>query len=144
MKDLQFLTELGARIKKIRVEKNITQYQLAINCEFEKASMSRIESGQINITILTLLRISIALDVSMADLVERSTNHTTNIVNVKIGIDGELLKSEKLNGHLDENVKKNGMPKDHVDGVGSKADILKNNGKDGLSKSFRKKGNGKS
>ena len=56
----------------------------------------------------------------------------------------ELLKSENLNGHLDENVKKNGMPKDHVDGVGSKADILNNNGKDGFSKSSRKKVNGKS
>lgn len=96
MKDLQFLIELGRRIKKIRVEKNITQYQLAIDCEFEKASMSRIESGQINITILTLLKIGNALGVGIADLVERRKEPgVQNIPDTK-GLHGKLLKIEIL------------------------------------------------
>jgi transcriptional regulator with XRE-family HTH domain len=40
----------------------MTQNELAIQCNFEKASMSRIESGKTNITVLTLRKISKALD----------------------------------------------------------------------------------
>ncbi len=63
----ELLVKLGKRIKMIRMEKNITQNDLAIECDFEKASMSRIESGQTNLTIHTLYRISKALDVHMGE-----------------------------------------------------------------------------
>ena len=43
----------------------MSQYQLAVMCGFEKASMSRLESGQSNATILTLLKVSKALDVPL-------------------------------------------------------------------------------
>jgi transcriptional regulator with XRE-family HTH domain len=70
MNDSQFLQEIGARIKKLRIEKNISQNELAMMCEFEKASMSRIESGQTNTTILTLRKICSALDLHICDLME--------------------------------------------------------------------------
>jgi transcriptional regulator with XRE-family HTH domain len=70
MNDSQFLQEIGARIKKLRIEKNISQNELAMMCEFEKASMSRIESGQTNTTILTLRKICHALDLHVCDLME--------------------------------------------------------------------------
>lgn len=70
MNDSQFLQEIGARIKKLRIEKNISQNELAMLCDFEKASMSRIESGQTNTTILTLRKICSALDVHICDLME--------------------------------------------------------------------------
>jgi transcriptional regulator with XRE-family HTH domain len=62
MSDPKFLAALGARIKELRLKKDLTQNELAILCNFEKASMSRIESGRANITILTLKKISKALD----------------------------------------------------------------------------------
>jgi len=68
MGDPRFLQSLGARIKKIRGEKNMTQIELAILCDFEKASMSRIESGKTNPTILTLKKISEALNVHPSEL----------------------------------------------------------------------------
>jgi transcriptional regulator with XRE-family HTH domain len=68
MKENEVLIKLGARIKKLRQKKNITQNKLAIECNFEKASMSRIESGQTNPTIRTLYKISKALDVNLIDL----------------------------------------------------------------------------
>jgi transcriptional regulator with XRE-family HTH domain len=68
MSDNEFLVQLGARIKKIRSEKNMTQLKLAAICDFEKASMSRIESGQTNTTILTLKKISVALGVDVHEL----------------------------------------------------------------------------
>jgi len=61
------LVRMGERIKAIRLSKNMTQNQLAMECEFEKASLSRIESGLSNPTIRTLNKISEALDVPLAD-----------------------------------------------------------------------------
>ena len=46
----------------------MTQNDLAIECDFEKASLCRIEAGKINITIRTLYKISKALDIQIADL----------------------------------------------------------------------------
>jgi len=67
MTDTKFLANLGGRIKELRQKQEITQNELAVRCEFEKASMSRIESGKTNITILTLNKISKALDVDMTE-----------------------------------------------------------------------------
>ena len=64
----QFLLALGSRIKAIRAEKKMSQINLVAKCDFEKASMSRIESGKTNSTILTLRKISNALDVDVSDL----------------------------------------------------------------------------
>lgn len=62
------LVKIGRRIKTMRLSKNMTQNDLAIECEFEKASLSRIEAGKTNITIRTLYKISKALDINIADL----------------------------------------------------------------------------
>jgi transcriptional regulator with XRE-family HTH domain len=64
----EVLHKVGAKIKMIRGAKNMTQKALAQECSFEKANMSRIESGQTNATILTLYKISSALEVQVADL----------------------------------------------------------------------------
>ena len=69
MSDRKVLSRIGGRIRKIRSDKKMTQYELAVLCDFEKASMSRIESGQTNATVLTLLKVSNALDVHLSDLV---------------------------------------------------------------------------
>jgi transcriptional regulator with XRE-family HTH domain len=68
MDDLQLLIAVGARIRKFRTDKKLSQNDLAILCNFEKASMSRIEAGKTNITLLTLFKISKALNIHMADL----------------------------------------------------------------------------
>jgi transcriptional regulator with XRE-family HTH domain len=72
MSDINFLTGIGLKIKEIRVRKNMTQYELAVRCEFEKASMSRIESGKTNPTVLTLRKISRALEVPVSELVREN------------------------------------------------------------------------
>jgi transcriptional regulator with XRE-family HTH domain len=68
----QFLVNLGSRIKQIRGERKMTQISLATKCDFEKASMSRIESGKTNSTILTLRKISKALEVEVGELFPHS------------------------------------------------------------------------
>jgi transcriptional regulator with XRE-family HTH domain len=64
-----FQKKLGARIKKLREIKGLSQQELASICDFEKSNMSRIEAGRTNPTISTLLRISHALSVDLAEIV---------------------------------------------------------------------------
>jgi len=68
MGDNKLLIKLGEKIKKIRISKNMTQNELAMECDFEIASLSRIESGHSNPTIRTLFKISKALDIPMEEL----------------------------------------------------------------------------
>lgn len=68
MTELELLNKLGTKIKTIRLQKKISQMALAEQCDFPKASMSRIESGYTNPTVKTLIKISRALNVKLADL----------------------------------------------------------------------------
>jgi len=70
MTETKFLAKLGARIKELRTRKHMTQNDLAIQCEFEKASMSRIEAGKTNVTVLTLQKISEALNTDIREFFE--------------------------------------------------------------------------
>ncbi len=70
MPDKNLLKAVGTKIKQIRAEKQMSQNKLADLCNFEKASMSRIESGQTNTTLLTLRKISTALDIHISELLK--------------------------------------------------------------------------
>ena len=64
-----FLISLGEKIAKIRKEKNLTQVELGYRCDFDKSNMRRIEIGGTNPTILTLRKISKALDIDISELI---------------------------------------------------------------------------
>ncbi len=64
----QYLIALGKRIKALRLEKNISQTEVAYRCGFDKSNYNTIESGKRNVTIISLLKISKALEVSLTDL----------------------------------------------------------------------------
>jgi putative transcriptional regulator len=68
MDKASLLKELGDKIRMVRLSKDMTQNQLAINCNFEKSSMSKIESGQVNLSYITLHRISNGLEVHITRL----------------------------------------------------------------------------
>ncbi len=61
---------IGKKIQNLRYEKGFTQQQIADMCEFEKASMSRIEAGRANLTLKTMIKLSQSLGVEMKDLVD--------------------------------------------------------------------------
>ncbi len=69
----------------IRLTKNLTQSQLADMCNFEKSTVSKIEAGQVNISYLTLYRLSEGLKVPMTKLVVDELGG----FEVLIGRDGE-------------------------------------------------------
>ena len=63
----KFLISLGSQIRIIRKQKKLTQQSLSDICEIEKANLSRIESGITNPTVLTLFKMSKALNVGITD-----------------------------------------------------------------------------
>jgi transcriptional regulator with XRE-family HTH domain len=68
MNEQQLQVKLGTRIKKLRMKKDMTQNQLALQCKFQRSGISRIESGQRNLTVNNLYKISRALDVPVLEL----------------------------------------------------------------------------
>lgn len=64
----EYLVALGKRIKALRLEKKISQTELAYRCGFDKSNYNTIESGKRNLTIVSLLKITKALDVSLNEL----------------------------------------------------------------------------
>lgn len=71
MNEAELLKKIGARIREIRVSKGVTQQQLAVVAfDSDKSNISRIESGKVNVSIFTLHKIAIHLNVSLSDLVD--------------------------------------------------------------------------
>ena len=66
--DKSFLIQFGSNLKKVREGKNITQAQLAIDCDFDVSVISRIERGSVNTSISNVKLISKALGVSVKEL----------------------------------------------------------------------------
>jgi transcriptional regulator with XRE-family HTH domain len=66
MNDSELSKSLGARIRKLREERNISQQDLAAMCNFDKSNMARIESGRTN----PLHKIGSALKISLSLLVD--------------------------------------------------------------------------
>lgn len=70
MTDEEYLIKLGKKIKEIRLDNNISQVELANNCDFEKSNMNRIEAGRANTTIVTLRKIATALNIKVVDIIK--------------------------------------------------------------------------
>lgn len=71
MEKLDLLGLLGKRIKKIRLEKGLSQVDLVARMQgnIDTTNISRIEAGRTNPTIYSLYRLSEALEISMSELV---------------------------------------------------------------------------
>jgi transcriptional regulator with XRE-family HTH domain len=69
MTEKALLQKIGSRIKEIRILKGLSQQELAALLDYEKSNMSRLESGNVNPTILTLYKVAEALNVSLKELI---------------------------------------------------------------------------
>ena len=70
MEEKELLKHIGQNIKKLRMENQMLQQDLAAVCNIEVPNMSRIENGKSNLTIRTLYKIANALGVSIKTLVD--------------------------------------------------------------------------
>lgn len=66
------LMSLGDAIRRIRQARDISQEQLALLAEVDRSYVGRVERGDNNVALLTLLRIAGALGVTGAQLLETS------------------------------------------------------------------------
>ncbi len=64
----EFLISLGKRIKTLRLEKKISQTEIAYRCGFDKSNYNTIEAGKRIPTVISLLKIAKALDIELIDL----------------------------------------------------------------------------
>lgn len=60
------MKHIGENIRTARKSKNLTLEALGSLCDFEKASLSRIEQGKGNPSLRTLIRIADALEVEVS------------------------------------------------------------------------------
>jgi len=70
MEKSEILKIIGQNIKRIRLEKGLTQVDLVgkIEAQIDTTNISRIEKGRTNPTVHTLFRISQALEVSLSNI----------------------------------------------------------------------------
>ena len=62
------LVALGDAIRRTRLEKGISQEKLALLAEVDRSYVGRVERGDNNVAVLTLVRLTKALEVSMRDI----------------------------------------------------------------------------
>ncbi len=61
---------VGAKIREKRIEKGMSQEVLSFDANIPKNQVGRIERGEINPTLITLNKISLALEIRLRDLFE--------------------------------------------------------------------------
>ena len=67
-KDKVRLQKIGENLLRLRTEKGYTQEQLSYECDVDRAKISKIESGQANLYVTTLLDLAEGLKVSPDEL----------------------------------------------------------------------------
>lgn len=68
----QYIQEVCKNIKRIRKEKGLTQKDVAFACNMEEPTYRRVENGNTNPTLRTLIKISKALHIEMVELFDFS------------------------------------------------------------------------
>ncbi len=61
-----FLKEFGMHLRNIRKEKGLSMEAVAYKAEIEYRQLGRIERGEVNTTLISLLRIAEALEVELS------------------------------------------------------------------------------
>ena len=67
------LRQLGEYLRAIREERGWSQEELAFECELHRTYVGAVERGEYNVTLLTLARITAALDISLVDAMKGAT-----------------------------------------------------------------------
>ena len=74
-----YLVKLGLNIRRIREEASITMTDLASKAEMEYRQLGRIERGEINTSVISLLKIADALEISIQQFFDFKTKASNNL-----------------------------------------------------------------
>ena len=64
----EFLILFGKETEKHRIKQNLSYRQLAQRCDIDHSNISKIEKGEINITLSTILELSKGLKINPKEL----------------------------------------------------------------------------
>lgn len=64
------LTRFGARVKELRLQKNLTQQELADRCDIDIRTVQRVEKGEFSLGIEIMFLMAKAFDLSASQLLE--------------------------------------------------------------------------
>ncbi|WP_298741277.1 helix-turn-helix transcriptional regulator [uncultured Chitinophaga sp.] len=67
--DAEILQQFGANLKKVRMAKGYSLRELYALCGIDNSTISKMEKGEINITILTIVKLAQALEVDINNLI---------------------------------------------------------------------------
>jgi transcriptional regulator with XRE-family HTH domain len=70
VKNKKFLKKLGLHIRALRIEKGLTQLDLAIKINNYAEQIGRVERGELNVSICTLQGIAEGLDIELFELLK--------------------------------------------------------------------------
>lgn len=70
VKNEQFLLALGQKIRLVREQKKLTQLDLGLMCNNHAEQIGRIERGEHNVTICSLLIIANSLNITLKELLD--------------------------------------------------------------------------
>ena len=68
--NMNIKTKFGVRIKSLRLEKKLSQEKLANLAELDRTYMQSIEKGERNVSIITIEKLSIALNIPIYELLK--------------------------------------------------------------------------
>ncbi len=69
-KEEKYFQKLGAKIRRLREEKEIDQKSFAFDCEIGRTQLYMIENGKTNPRLLTLIKIANGLELSVSELLK--------------------------------------------------------------------------
>ena len=102
--------DVGKRIKELRVEKGISQEDLALKCGLDRTYITYVENAKKNVTVETLFKITQALDIKLSDFfdMDESTSNVSSAKILQITDRKPLINIEegsplpaKINGHIE-------------------------------------------
>jgi transcriptional regulator with XRE-family HTH domain len=67
-RDKVVLKNFGDHLRILRMEKGLSQEQLALKAEISKNQVGNIERGEVNVTLITVTALSKALEISPQEL----------------------------------------------------------------------------
>lgn len=71
--DKQLLEEFGNRLRKLRLERDWSQYDLEENSSVDRVQIERIENAKINTSISTAKQLADAFGISLSELFDFNT-----------------------------------------------------------------------
>lgn len=69
-RDKKRLKKIAALLKKIRIEKGLSQRELSSRCDVDYGKISKIEGNKANFTITTLIELAEGLEVHPKDILD--------------------------------------------------------------------------